>query len=137
MALAIAPILDIEDPNELFVLETNASGNAIGAILMQGGCPIAFESKKRDRAQRNYSTYERELLVIVHAVKKWQHYEYDTTFEVQTDHESMKWLSCHKELTGRKAHWEQILQEFDPWLRYQKGKIQYCGTCVESYAYGK
>ena len=44
-----APILDIVDPNEPFVLETDASGDAIGAILMQGGRPIEFESKKLNR----------------------------------------------------------------------------------------
>ena len=50
VALAVAPILDIVDPNEPFVLETDASGEAIGAVLMQGGCLVAFESKKLDRA---------------------------------------------------------------------------------------
>ena len=53
VALAVTLILDIVDPNEPFVLQTDASGNAIIAILMQGGCPIAFESKKLDRVQRN------------------------------------------------------------------------------------
>ena len=69
MALAIALVLDIFDPNELFVLEMDANGDAIGMILMQGGRPIAFKSKKLDRARRNYSAYERELLAIVHALK--------------------------------------------------------------------
>ena len=50
MTLAIAPLLDIVDPNEPFVLETDVSGNAIGADLMQGGRPVAFESKNLDRA---------------------------------------------------------------------------------------
>ena len=71
VALAVAPILDIVDPNGPFVLETDASGDAIGAVLMQGGCLVAFESKKLDRAQQNYLAYERELLAIVHALKKW------------------------------------------------------------------
>ena len=122
-ALAAAPVLDIVDPNEPFVLETDANGDAIGAVLMQGRRPIAFESKKLDCAQRNYSAYERELLAIVHALKKWRHYLYGATFEVRTDHESLKWLSNQKELTGRKARWTQILQEFDLQLRYQKGKF--------------
>ena len=82
MALATAPILDIVDPNEPFLLETNASGDAIGSILMQGVRPVAFESKKLDRAQRNYSAYERELLAIVHALKTWRHYLSEATFEV-------------------------------------------------------
>ena len=93
VALAIAPVLDTVDPNEPFVSETDASGDAIGTIMMQGGQPVAFESKKLDRTQRNYSAYKRELLVIIHALKKWQHYLYGATFEVRMDHESLKWLS--------------------------------------------
>ena len=76
-----------------------------------------------DRAQRNYSTYERELLAIVHALKKWRHYLYGATFEVRTDHESLKWLSNQNELKGRKARWAEILQEFDLQIRYQRGKF--------------
>ena len=59
VALAIALILDIVDPQKPFVLETNASGKAIGAILMQGGCQITFESKKLDYTQQNYLACER------------------------------------------------------------------------------
>ena len=53
VALATAPILDIVDPNEPFVLETDISSDAIGAVLMQGGRPVAFESKKLNPAQQN------------------------------------------------------------------------------------
>ena len=85
VTLATAPVLDIVHLNESFVLETDASVDA----------------------------YKRELLAIVHALKKWHHYLYGATFEVRTDHDSLKWLSNHKGLTGRKARWAQILQDFD------------------------
>ena len=49
VALVAAPILDIVDPNEPFVLEIDANDKAIGVVLMQKGCPVAFESKKLDR----------------------------------------------------------------------------------------
>ena len=93
------------------------------AILLQRGRPVAFESKKLDRAQRNYSAYERELLTIIHALKKWRHYLYGATFEVRTDHESLKWLSSQAELKGRKVRWAEILQEFDLTICYQRGKF--------------
>ena len=93
MALLATPVLDIVDPNEPFVLETDASGNAIEAVLMQGGCPIAFESKKLDRAHWNYLAYKQELLAIVHALIQWCHHLYGATFKVPIDHESLKWLS--------------------------------------------
>ena len=52
------------------MLETDASNRAIGAVLLQDGRPVAYESKKLDRAQQNYSAYERELYAIIHALKK-------------------------------------------------------------------
>ena len=58
MALATIPILDIVDPKKLFVLEIDASGEAISAILMQGGRLATFESNKLDHMQWNYSAYE-------------------------------------------------------------------------------
>ena len=70
-ALTIAHILAIVDPTNPIVLETDAIDKAIGAILLQEGWPIAFESKKLDKAQQNYSIYERELYAIIYALKKW------------------------------------------------------------------
>ncbi|MCO5568575.1 hypothetical protein L7F22_022274 [Adiantum nelumboides] len=122
VAIAAAPVLTIVDPNKPFVLETDASGEAMGAVLMQRERPIAFESKKLDRAQRNYSAYEQKLLAIIHALKKWRHYLYGVTFEVRSYHESLKWLSSQNELQGRKARWAEILQEFDLQICYQRGK---------------
>ena len=52
MAVAAAPVLTIVNPNAPFVLAADASNEAIGAVLMQRGRPLAFESKKLDRVQR-------------------------------------------------------------------------------------
>ena len=113
VALVAAPILDIVDPNEPFLLETDASGNAIGAILMQGGHPVAFESKKVDRAHQNYFGLWARVVVDSSCSNKWWRYLYGATYKVWTDHKSLKWLFSQKELTGKKACWTLILQEFD------------------------
>ncbi|MCO5559584.1 hypothetical protein L7F22_013185 [Adiantum nelumboides] len=118
VALASAHILAIVDPTKPFVVETHASDRAIGAVLLQDGQPIAFESKKLDTTQQNYSVYERELYAIIHALKKWQHYLYGAQFEIVFEHESIKWFTKQTDLKGRKARWAKILQEYDARLRY-------------------
>ncbi|NHV87508.1 Ty3/Gypsy family RNase HI domain-containing protein, partial [Escherichia coli] len=93
-----------------------------GAILLQDGRPVAFESKKLKSAQRNYSPYERELFAIIHAFKQRWHYLYGAKFEVVFDQESIKWFTTQKDLKGRKARWADFLQDFDCTLRYRKGR---------------
>ena len=58
-------MLAIVDPQNPFVVETDASAKAIGDVIIQDRHPVAYESKKLNRAQQNYSTYERELFAII------------------------------------------------------------------------
>ena len=66
-ALAQAPVLALPDFSQPFVLETDASGLGIGAILSQVGHPIAYFSKKISTTTQKQSTYAREMQVIVAA----------------------------------------------------------------------
>ena len=54
-----------------FELHCDASGDGIGAILMQEKHPIVFESKKLCGVERNYYIYDREMLAIMHALAKF------------------------------------------------------------------
>ena len=54
-----------------FVVETNASDMAVGAVLMQYDQPVSFISKALNSAQHNYHTTDHKLLAIVLACKKW------------------------------------------------------------------
>ena len=56
------------------VLCTDASDMAIGVVLIQEGRVIAYESKKFNNIELNYSIHETELLAIIHALKVWHHY---------------------------------------------------------------
>ena len=76
--LVSAPVLILPDPTKPFTVTTDASDLAIGAILSQdhgkGEQPIAYESRKLFPVEQNYTTHEKELLAIVHAIKLWHIY---------------------------------------------------------------
>ena len=68
-AMCSTAALCIPDPEQPFILETDASNVALGAVLRQGdpgeSYPVAFFSIGLPKPERNYSTYERELLAVV------------------------------------------------------------------------
>lgn len=68
------PVLSLPDFSKPFILEVDASGNGIGAMLMQNGRPISFISKTLGPKVATLSTYEKEAMAILEALKKWKHY---------------------------------------------------------------
>ena len=126
VALATAPTLAIVDPHKPFVVETDASAKAVGVVLIQDGHLVAYESKKLNRAQQNYSAYERELFAIIYALRKWRHYLYGALFEIVFDHKSIKWFMNQMDLKGQKAIWAEILQEYDMQAPILQRTLQYC-----------
>jgi hypothetical protein len=68
------PVLSLPNLNKHFMVETNTSGSSIGVAHMQEVHPITFISKSLGPKQQALSTYEKEMLAILHEVTKWRHY---------------------------------------------------------------
>jgi len=126
-ALCQEPILQYPDFTKPFLLTTDASGTAIGAILSQGQIgkdqPISYASRVLNDAERNYSTIEKELLAIVYAVQHFRPYLYGKKFKLITDHKPLTWLHKLKDPTSRLARWRIKLAEYDYEIIYKPGKI--------------
>jgi len=72
--MVTTPVLKLPDFEKGFIIETDASGAGMGAVLQQDGHPISFFSKKFCAKMLNSSTYVRELHAITKVVKKWRAY---------------------------------------------------------------
>lgn len=114
-------MLALPDFAKDFTVETDASGVGIGAILMQEGHPIAYISKALSPKYQGLSVYEKELLAILLAVKKWYHYLQCQRFIILTDHQSLKYLLEQKLTTPTQQAWMAKLMHFDYEIRYKKG----------------
>ena len=69
-AMCLTLVLATLDFTKTFLVECDALRNGIGAILMQGGRPIAFESRPIKGKYLQKPIYEKEMLAILHALKK-------------------------------------------------------------------
>ncbi|GJQ67544.1 hypothetical protein Trydic_g8356 [Trypoxylus dichotomus] len=107
-----------------FILTTDASNVAVGAILYQGKLgsdkPVSYASSE---TEQRHSTTEKELVAMVWATKYFRPYLYGRKFAIYTDHRPLVWLSSLKEPNSKLARWKIRLDEFNFDIVYKKGKV--------------
>ena len=108
-----APVFVLPEGKEGFAVYADASKEGLDCVLMQNGKVIAYAARKLKPHEINYPTYDLELAGVVFALKKWRRYLYSVTFEVFTDHKSLKYLFSQKELNMRQRRRVEFLQDYD------------------------
>ena len=83
---------------------------------------ISFASRKLKPHEQNYPTHNLELAAVVFTLKKWRHYLYGVTFEVYSDHKSLKYLFSQKEQNMRQQRLIEFLEDYDCTINYHPGK---------------
>ena len=101
----------------------------MGCVLMQNGEVIAYASRQLMKHTQNYPTHDLKMADVVFALKIWRHYLYGVTYEIYTDHESLKYIFQQRDLNWRQRRWMKLLKDYDCLILYPPGEAN-----VVSYA---
>ena len=113
-------VLALPDFTSTFVVESDASSTGIGIILSQNGRPIAYFSKALSPKHQVWSVYDKEMLAILVAVKKWNAYLVGRHFKIKTDHYNLKFLLDQKATTPTQHAWVAKMMGYDYKVIFQK-----------------
>lgn len=130
-AVTSAPVLALPTPEGEWMVQTDASTKALGAILAQRQRvkdtgevterTIAFWSRKLTETEGRYPVYDRELLAIRDALNHWRYYLHGTRFTVYTNHAALQRILLQKNLSTRQITYLELLHSFDFRIKYIPG----------------
>ena len=106
--LTLAPILAVPNWSWPFILDTDASGMGIGAVLFrlqENGSEyvVAYASRVLTKQERNYCVTRRELLAVVTFLQHFRQYLLGIPFTIRTEHSALTWLQNFKQPEGQVA----------------------------------
>lgn len=119
-------ILQYPDFNKQFILTTDASKEACGAILSQEcngqELPVAYASRTFTKGECNKATIEQELASIHWSINYFRPYLYGKKFLVKSDHKPLVYLFAMKNPSSKLTRMRLDLEEYDFEVEYIKGK---------------
>ena len=102
-AMCSTPVLKLPNISKPFEIHTDASDMAYGAVLMQDGHPIAYESRKFIDSESRWPTLEKEMLVVVQALRKRRHFVQDKPTSIFTDSSLLQYFLPQPKLSLKQA----------------------------------
>ena len=70
----------------------DASRVGLDCVLMQNGRVVTYASRQLKKHEQNYPTHNLEMAAVVFTLKIWRHYLCGVTYEIHTDHKSLKYI---------------------------------------------
>jgi len=126
-ALTSAPILVAPCDEGQYVLDTDTSDTALGAVLQQeqGGTLhlISYASRTLTPAKARYCITRRELLGVVFGLKKYRQHLLGRPIIVRTDHAALAYLMKMPEPVGQQGRWLDLLGEYDITIQHRPGRV--------------
>lgn len=124
--LCAQPILAIFDPKLKIIIETDASGEGVGAVLKQPQDngevkPVAYFSKKLKDYQKKKKAIYLECLAMKEAIKFWQHWLVGASFQIITDHRPLENLKVNSRSDEELGDMLLFLSQFDFKVTYRPG----------------
>ena len=123
------PVLAHPELDKQFKVEVDASGFALGAVLLQKKAdgkrhPIAYYSSTLNAAERNYDIYELEYLAIHRVMMHWRHFLAGSPHKViiHSDHQNLTYWKDLQKLSQHITRERLDLMEFDFEIRHIPGK---------------
>lgn len=125
-SLCKEPVLKLFSPSLETQLHTDASLHGFGGVLFQKHenqyHPVFYLSFKSNAAEKNYTSYELEVLAIVRCLKKLRIYLLGLNFTIFTDCQAFQATMKKKDLCARVARWAIVIQEFNCEVIHRPGK---------------
>ena len=129
--LCAVPALTLPTVGDEFLLQTDASGVGVGAVLNvirnKEELPVAFYSRKLLPRERCYAATELEGLAVVDSILHFDAYLATHPFTLETDHRALLFLNSAKQANGRLARWALKLQPFSFSIKYKPG-VEHCNA---------
>ena len=121
------PVLAFADLEKPFHLETDASGDGLGAVLEQlqedrKYHPVAYASRSLSKSEKNYHSSKLEFLALKWAVtKQFKEYLLYKPFTVRTDNNPLTYILATSNLDATGHRWVAALADFNMKIKYLRG----------------
>ena len=99
--LTSALVLTLPSGDEGYTVYGDASRVGLGCVLMQHGKVIIYASRQLKIHEQNYPMHDLEMAAMVFSLKIRRHYLYSVTYEIYTDHKSLKYIFQQRDLNLR------------------------------------